>query len=70
MKNRMQQTRNKITWFGAVIFALTVFYAIFKGYEQVAITALGGITFIIAGYQASEGFTKGKFIDLNKNTEP
>ncbi len=69
MTKRMKQTRNKITWFGAIVFALTVFFAIYKEMEQVATYALGGITFIIGGYQASEGFTKAKYIDKYKKPE-
>lgn len=67
---RVKQTRHKITWFGAIVFALSVILSIFFNMEQVAITALGGITFIIAGYQASEGWTKGKYIDKNNLSEP
>lgn len=62
----MKQTRNKITWFAAIVFSVAVFYAINKGMEQVAITALGGITFIITAYHGSEGYTKGKLIEKNK----
>lgn len=69
MKKRIKQTRNKITWFGAIVFALTVFLAIFQNMEQVATYALGGITFIIGGYQASEGFTKAKYIDKYNKPE-
>ncbi len=67
--SRIQQTRIKITWFGAIVFALTVFVAIFKNMEELAGYALGGITFIIGGYQASEGFTKAKYIDKYKKPE-
>lgn len=63
---RVRQTRNKITWFGAVVFSLATFLAIAFKMEQVAITAMGGITFIIAGYQASQGYTKSKFLETNK----
>ena len=36
---------------------------------QVATYALGGITFIIGGYQASEGITKAKYIDKYNKPE-
>ena len=76
MTDRMKQTRIKITWFGAITFALIallgVVHAFFSeggGMEQVIITAIGGITFIIGGYQASEGWTKGKYIDKIQKEE-
>lgn len=67
--SRVSQTRNKITWFGAIVFFITIILGIFFKMEQVVITALGGITFIIGGYQASEGYTKAKFIQNEKQNE-
>ncbi len=66
---RTTQTRHKITWFGAIVFAITIVFGILLKMEQVVITALGGITFIIGGYQASEGYTKSKFIQTNNHKQ-
>ncbi len=67
--SRISQTRHKITWFGAIVFAITIVLGIFLKMEQVVITALGGITFIIGGYQASEGYTKAKFIQKSNQKQ-
>lgn len=67
---RVSQTRHKITWFGAIVFFVTIILGVIFKMEQVVITALCGITFIIGGYQASEGYTKAKFMqNNNQNTE-
>lgn len=68
-KERITQTRIKITWFGAIVFAIVSILGVLYKMEQVAITAIGGITFVITGYQASEGYTKAKFIQKTKDVE-
>ena len=50
-------------------FRVTIVLGILLKMEQVVITALGGITFIIGGYQASEGYTKAKFIQNNNQKQ-
>lgn len=76
---RIQQTRNKITWFAAIVltvFGLITFFLMYKHQETTAnlitvITAIIGALMAIVGfYQASEGYTKGKYIEKNKTSEP
>ncbi len=63
--NRVSQTRNKLTWFGAIVIAIALILSVWLKLEQIAVTAIGGLTFVIGGYQASQGYTKAKFIQHN-----
>lgn len=74
----MTQTRNKITWYGNIvltIFGIILLYLIKSNPESASALAptlqvvIGGIMAIISFYHASEGYTKGKYIDKQKEVE-
>jgi len=69
---RIKQTRNKITWYTTIvltIFGLITFFLMYKNPEKIAdltgtiSVLILNIMAIVGFYQASEGYTKGKFID-------
>lgn len=69
---RIKQTRNKITWYTTIvltIFGLITFFLMYKNPEKIAdltgtiSVLILNIMAIVGFYQASQGYTKGKFID-------
>jgi len=73
---RIKQTRNKITWYTTIvltIFGLITFFLMYKNPEKIAdltgtiSVLILNIMAIVGFYQASEGYTKGKFIDKANN---
>ena len=69
MKPTSLQTRARLTWYGAIAFTALAVIAIIAKMEAVALTALAGITTIITGYHASQGYTKGQYIKANPNAK-
>ena len=69
MKRTALQTRARLTWYGAIAFTVLAIVAMAVKMETVALTALAGITTIITGYHASQGYTKGQYIKANPNDQ-
>lgn len=76
MTTRMKQTRNKITWYASIVltlFGLITFFLMYVHEESTAnlitviTTVIGALMAIVGFYQASEGYTKGKYINKAEN---
>ena len=65
----MRYTRIKITWYCSIAFTILAVLAIFKGMNDVALSAIGGITMIVTVYHGSQGYTKGQYIKSNSGNE-
>lgn len=63
----MKKTRIYLTWFAAISVVGIAVFAITKGMNDVASACIGSLMIVVGGYQGSQAYTKGKYIQANPN---
>ncbi len=68
-KQRVTQTRMKLTWFGAINAAIGMYLGFFFAMPEAVYTGLGLMGVLIGGYQVGESYTKAKFIQKTNDVK-
>lgn len=66
----MRNTRIKLTWYAVVALTGITAFAILKGMEGVASTAVAGMLTVTMGYQGSRAITKSTAMKNNTEDKP